>query len=83
VAGAVKRVRFIGLKRHAGLHGQGHANPPPNPEASMIIATGTARLTKDPETRATRSGKTVTILRVASDGQTRDSDPTFIDLETW
>jgi single-strand DNA-binding protein len=49
----------------------------------MIVTTGTARLTRDPESHATKTGKTVTTMRIASDGRSRDAEPTFIDLETW
>jgi len=49
----------------------------------MIICTGVGRLTRDPETRTTTSGKTVATLRVASDGRGRNADPTFVDLEVW
>ena len=49
----------------------------------MITATGVGRLTRDPDTRYTPSGKTVTTMRVASDGRTKDADPTYIDIEVW
>lgn len=51
--------------------------------AQFQVTTGTARLTKDPESHTTKTGKTVTTLRVASDGRTRDAEPTFIDIEVW
>jgi single-strand DNA-binding protein len=41
------------------------------------------RLTADPKTDATPTGKTVCRIRLAVPGFNRDATPVYIDVETW
>jgi single-strand DNA-binding protein len=50
---------------------------------SMITATGTGRLTRDPDCHTTKGGKTVTTLRIASNGPSRDAGADYVDVECW
>ena len=49
----------------------------------MLILTGNGRLTRDVQVRATRSGKTVATISVASDRRDRNADPVYVDLIVW
>jgi hypothetical protein len=49
----------------------------------MIALTGNGRLTRDPQLRTTRSGKTVATLSVASDRRDRSAPAVYIDLILW
>lgn len=48
---------------------------------NQVILMG--RLTRDPETRTTTSGKTVTSFSVAVDRQTQDDQADFFDVTAW
>jgi single-strand DNA-binding protein len=49
----------------------------------MLTMTGNGRLTRDVELRATRSGKRVATVSVASDRRDRTSGPVYVDLVLW
>ena len=49
----------------------------------MLTLTANGRLTRSPELRKTRSGKSVTTVSVASDRRDRHADPVYIDLILW
>jgi single-strand DNA-binding protein len=49
----------------------------------MLTLTGHGRLTRDVQTRTTRSGKTVATISVASDRRDRDAQPIYVDLIVW
>lgn len=49
----------------------------------MLTMTGNGRLTRDPELRATQSGKSVTTVSVASDRRDRNADAIYVDLILW
>ena len=49
----------------------------------MLTLTGNGRLTRDVELRATRSGKNVATVSVASDRRDRKADPVYVDLILW
>ena len=49
----------------------------------MLTLTGNGRLTRDVQVRATRSGKTVATISVASDRRDRNADPVYVDLIVW
>src|SRR5687768_14819882 len=49
----------------------------------MLTLTGNGRLTRDVELRATRSGKSVATVSVASDRRDRKADPVYVDLILW
>jgi single-strand DNA-binding protein len=49
----------------------------------MLALTGNGRLTRDVELRATRSGKNVATVSVASDRRDRKADPVYVDLILW
>src|SRR5215218_6121145 len=49
----------------------------------MLTLTGNGRLTRDVELRATRNGKSVTTVSVASDRRDRKADPVYVDLILW
>ena len=49
----------------------------------MLTINGNGRLTRDPELRSTRSGKSVATVSVASDRRDRRADPIYIDLVLW
>lgn len=48
---------------------------------NQVILMG--RLTRDPETRTTPSGKTVTSFSLAVDRQTQDDQADFFDVTAW
>lgn len=48
---------------------------------NQVILMG--RLTRDPETRTTPSGKTVTTFSLAVDRQTQDDQADFFDVTAW
>jgi single-strand DNA-binding protein len=48
---------------------------------NQVILMG--RLTRDPETRTTPSGKTVTTFSLAVDRQTQDDQADFFDITAW
>ena len=48
---------------------------------NQVILMG--RLTRDPETRKTASGKTVTTFSLAVDRQTQDDQTDFFDVTAW
>ena len=49
----------------------------------MLTLTANGRLTRSPELRKTRSGKSVTTVSVASDRRDRHADAVYIDLVLW
>ena len=49
----------------------------------MLTLIGNGRLTRDVELRATRSGKNVATVSVASDRRDRKADPVYVDLILW
>src|SRR5215217_7599572 len=49
----------------------------------MLTLTGNGRLTRDVELRATRSGKSVATVSVASDRRDRKADPVYVELILW
>ena len=49
----------------------------------MLTLTGNGRLTRDVELRATRNGKSVATVHVASDRRDRKADPVYVDLILW
>ncbi|HEX5927086.1 MAG TPA: single-stranded DNA-binding protein [Baekduia sp.] len=49
----------------------------------MLTINGNGRLTRDPELRSTRSGKSVATISVASDRRDRRADPIYVDLVLW
>lgn len=48
---------------------------------NQVILMG--RLTRDPETRSTSTGKTVTSFSIAVDRQTQDDQADFFDVTAW
>jgi single-strand DNA-binding protein len=48
---------------------------------NQVILMG--RLTRDPETRTTTTGKTVTSFSLAVDRQTQDDQADFFDVTAW
>lgn len=48
---------------------------------NQVILMG--RLTRDPETRSTASGKTITTFSLAVDRQTQDDQTDFFDITAW
>lgn len=51
--------------------------------SSLNSVTVVGRLGADPETRFTESGKTISTFNIALDGQGRDAEPVWIQIETW
>lgn len=49
----------------------------------MLTINGNGRLTRDPELRSTRSGKSVATVSVASDRRDRRANPVYVDLVLW
>ena len=49
----------------------------------MLTLTGNGRLTRDVELRATRSGKSVATVSVASDRRDRRGEPVYVVLILW
>lgn len=49
----------------------------------MNIIALTGNVVKDPETRTTPSGKSVSRLRIASNHPLNDDEVLYIDVETW
>ncbi len=50
--------------------------------ADLNVISVTGRLTRDPELRATASGKSVCSFRIAVNGF-KDGDTTFLDVSAW
>ncbi|MCA9334628.1 single-stranded DNA-binding protein, partial [Candidatus Saccharibacteria bacterium] len=48
---------------------------------NQVILLG--RLTRDPETRTTSSGKSVTSFSIAVDRQSQDDQADFFDVTAW
>ena len=49
----------------------------------MLTITGNGRITREPELRATQSGKAVLNLHIASDRRNRDEAPHYLVLVLW
>ncbi len=49
----------------------------------MLTITGNGRITREPELRATQSGKAVLNLHIASDRRNRDDAPHYLELVLW
>lgn len=49
----------------------------------MLIINGNGRITRAPELRATKDGKSVCNLSVASDQRNRDDGPQYVEIVLW